>query len=81
MTEVALPRIRTKRKRKKPMPPHLAYLLCLLIITIVSLSYGVVKLSLGDTQVIFGLCIVIVAFAMLWPTVYKEWKAWRKDDD
>ena len=84
--EAVLPHVRakTKRKRRKPMPPWLKFWLLLLILDLSNIFKFVVNAAIGKevagNMALTGFTVLIISW-IVWPNFKREWDAWRKDDD
>lgn len=84
--EIALPAIKTKtrRKKRKPMPPYLVYLICVFFNDCFWFAYDLVKIMLdkgdrGWNMALAGMWVCLIS--LIWPQLKREWKAWRKDNE
>lgn len=79
---IALPRAKAKRKRRKPMPPKLRWLLFWVCWCAFWTGYDLVKfLGSGRMWDMILAGIMICWFCTFWGDFKREWTAWWKDDD
>jgi hypothetical protein len=82
--EAVLPRVgaRTKRKRRKPMPPWLRFYLAMVIVDALWLGYNVFNVAIGKDSTLFLVYSAIwcAILARDWPRFKREWDAWRRDN-
>jgi len=81
---IALPRIKTKakRKRRKPMPPKLKFLIFWVVWCCFWLAWDVIDYVMGpETKDLIYAGIQAACLCFWWPQFIREWNAWRKDNE
>lgn len=83
MNSIALPKIKSKRKRKKPMPPWLIYRLLWLVFSLTLLGLSTINISTQGATVTNVLLFTFWIMMSVWDYyLFKMvWDKWRKDND
>ena len=81
--EAVLPRTRTRRKRRKPMPPWLKLYIVMITMDCLFLGYNVFEIGTGKSNALNPIFAVLWTYFLMrdWPRFKAEWDAWKRSND
>lgn len=80
---VALPRAKARRRRRRPLPPYVKFLLAMVLINAVFLCQNLVRLMLGTIDALGTVMAAVQVYVVVvnWPFLRRELKRWWDGDE